>query len=162
MTSTRHGRLFGTASRRQETHCDACTPTTSPPTTSAHPATSKDACWEGPCRTGLTIAGGNLQGHTPCVFHWVQCVFNWVTSHVEIDCMIQNHHISDSSHPFSVCSCRQEYLKVCVHMVRCHGIPMPITRFHTNHLSYCVLKTPPFSMQSMLASMYCAFVTPVP
>ena len=45
-TSTRHGRLLGTAARRQETYCDAYTPTTSPPTTSAHPATRKDACWE--------------------------------------------------------------------------------------------------------------------
>jgi len=45
-TSTQHGRLLGTATRRQETHCDECTPTTSPPTTSAHTATSKDACWE--------------------------------------------------------------------------------------------------------------------
>ena len=45
-TSTRHGRLLGTAARRQETHGDACTPTTSPRTMSAHPATGKDACWE--------------------------------------------------------------------------------------------------------------------
>jgi len=45
-TSTQHGRLLGTATRRQETHFDECTPTTSPPTTSAHTATSKDACWE--------------------------------------------------------------------------------------------------------------------
>jgi len=31
-----------------------------------------------------------------------------------------------------------------------------------NYLSYIVLKTPPFSMQSMVASIYCAFVTPNP
>jgi len=45
-TSTRHGSLLCTAVRWEETHCDACTPTTSPPMKSAHTATSKDACWE--------------------------------------------------------------------------------------------------------------------
>jgi len=45
-TSTRHERLLGTAARRQETHCNSCTPTTSSPTTSAHTAIGKDACWE--------------------------------------------------------------------------------------------------------------------
>jgi len=46
MTSIQYGRLLGTAARWQETHCDSCTPTTSPPTTSAHPATSKETCRE--------------------------------------------------------------------------------------------------------------------
>jgi len=32
----------------------------------------------------------------------------------------------------------------------------------SNHLSYCVLNSPPFSMKSIVASMCCAFVTPIP
>ena len=31
-----------------------------------------------------------------------------------------------------------------------------------NYLSYIVLKTPPFSMQCRVASIYCALVTPIP
>jgi len=46
ITSTWHGCLLSTVVRQQETHWNACTPTTSPPTSSAHPVTSKDACWE--------------------------------------------------------------------------------------------------------------------
>ena len=48
------------------------------------------------CRGRLLT--GNLQGHTPWVLHWY-----WIrsTSHVETDCIIQDHHISDSSQIFS-------------------------------------------------------------
>jgi len=45
-TLTWYGRLLSTAARWPETHCDARTPTMSPPMTSAHTATGKDACWE--------------------------------------------------------------------------------------------------------------------
>jgi len=52
-TSTQHGRLLGTVTRWQETHCDECTPITSSTTTSAHTATIKDACWEATQTTGV-------------------------------------------------------------------------------------------------------------
>jgi len=41
-----------------------------------------------------------------------------ITSHVETDCVIQNHHISDSSHPFSVCFCRRTCLLQAAHFSR--------------------------------------------
>jgi len=44
-TWTQHGYLIGTAVRQEE-NCDANTPTTLTPMTSAHTETSKDTCWE--------------------------------------------------------------------------------------------------------------------
>ena len=72
-------------------------------------------------------------------------------SHVETACILQNHHISDSSHPFSVCSCR----RTCLFQAHTSLDPScTIFAAASNHLSYRVLKTPPFSMQSMVVSMY--------
>ena len=46
------------------------------------------------CKGRLSI--GNLQGHTPWVLDCVP-----ITSHIETKCIIQDHHISDSSQIFS-------------------------------------------------------------
>ena len=52
------------------------------------------------CRGRLSIR--NLHGHTPWVFDWI----SWATSYFETDCIIQDHHISDSSQIFSGCPFR--------------------------------------------------------
>jgi len=62
------------------------------------------------CRGRLSIS--NLQGHTPRVLDWVQ-----YTSHVETDCIIQDHHIRDSSQIFSGCSFRCAYLFQMAHVM---------------------------------------------
>jgi len=67
---------------------------------------------------------------------------------------------SDSSHPFWSAA---EGVHVC--FTRHTSLDKSsCSKFAAawNHLSYRVLKAPPFSMQSTVVSMYCAFVTPIP
>ena len=56
------------------------------------------------CRRTLSI--GNLQDHTPWVLDWALGVGLGLASHVETDCIIQDHHISESSQTFLSCSFR--------------------------------------------------------
>ena len=81
------------------------------------------------------------------------CIALRPTSYVENNCIIQNHHISDSSNPFSVCSCRRTLLFEAAHFCRpiilqhicCCVKPVVIpcvkdtTRLHVIHGSVNVL-----------------------
>jgi len=81
------------------------------------------------------------------------CIALRPTSYVENNCIIQNDHISDSSNPFSVCSCRRTWLFEAAHFCRpiilqqicCCVKPVVIlcvkdaTRLHAIHGSVNVL-----------------------
>ena len=64
------------------------------------------------CRGRLSI--GNFQGHTPSVC----TALRPVTSHVQNNCIIQHNHISNSHHPFLVCSSRRTCLFDAAHYSR--------------------------------------------
>jgi len=99
------------------------------------------------CRGRLSI--GNLQGHTPS---WV---LDWIffTSHVETDCIIQDHHISDSSQIFSGCSFRVTCLFQVAHVMLVREISATI---HTVTMCVCLRHTPqglaPFCSQNIIIS----------
>jgi len=86
----------------------------------------------GSCRERLSI--GNLQGHTPRVLDWIP-----FTSHVETDCIIQDHHISDSSQIFSGCSFRCTCLFQGAHVMLVREISATV---RTVTMCVCMRRSP--------------------
>jgi len=116
------------------------------------------------CRGRQSI--GNLQGHTPCALDWVPWVpLDWVpwdpwvpqghtpcaldrghmpcaldcSCHVETNCKIQDHHISDSSQIFSGCSFRCTCLFQAAHVMLVREISATV---RTVRMSVCVRHAP--------------------
>ena len=104
------------------------------------------------CRGRLSI--GVLEGHTPCVLDWVpRATFRPTALFKIITLVIVVTLFRSAPLGVHVCFRRHTFFD-----------PSSCSTFAaaSNHLSYHVLKTPPSSMQSMVASMYCAFATPIP
>jgi len=104
---------------------------------------------------------GNLQGPTPWIFHWAPGSHGLVTSHVDtttawfkiITSVTVIKYFWAAPLDIHVCSRRH----TCLYPSFCDTFAAAST-----HFSYRVLNTPVFSMKSIVASMYCALVIPIP
>jgi len=85
------------------------------------------------CRWRVSI--GNLQGHTPWVLDYVPSL----VGHVETNCIIQDHQISDSSQIFLGCSFRCTCLFQAAHVMLVREISATV---HTVTMCVCVRHTP--------------------